>query len=230
VNGPVTKDEIISGYEYAKGEYVLLDPDELKKLRLEDDKAITIETFIRPEALDPINYTDRTYYLVPNGKIGQEPYVMLQRVMAEQNREALAHVIFAGREELVLLRSIDRLLAMTMLSYDDQIKKPTTFDDEVPERKVSAKELKLAESLVAASTSEELDYAQFHDTYTSHVKELIEAKAAGKKILIPRQREEPHIINLTDALRRSLHEAKKGSATRKSRGGHAKPVKRRKTG
>jgi DNA end-binding protein Ku len=229
IHGPVPNDEIVSGYEYAKGEYILMDADELKKLRIENDKAITIETFIRPEDLDPIYYTDRTYYLVPNGKIGQEPYAMLQRVMADEQRQALAQVIFAGRQELVLLRPIDRLLAMTMLSYETQIKKPTAFQDEVPERHVSGKELELARNLVEASTTDKLNYADFHDTYTSKVKDLIEAKAAGKKIVVPKPQEEPQIINLMDALRRSLHEAKKGGGA-KSRAGSSKAHKRRKTG
>jgi DNA end-binding protein Ku len=164
------------------------------------------------------------------GKIGQEPYAMLQQVMADQNRQAIARVIFAGREELVLLRPIERLIAMTMLSYDSQIKRPTSFEDEVPKRPVSAKELKLAESLVEASTTDELNYALFHDTYTSHVKKLIEAKAEGKRIMIPKPQEEPQIINLMDALRRSLNEARKGTGKTKARDASERHAKRRKTG
>src|SRR5262249_1861584 len=133
IHGEVNKDEIVSGYEYAKGEYIIVDPVEQNKLRTENDKAINIETFFRPEALDPIYYTERSYYLVPNGKVAQKPFAMLQKVMSNQNRYAVAQIVFAGREQLVLVRPIHDLLLMTMLSYDSQIKKPSAFEDEAPD-------------------------------------------------------------------------------------------------
>src|SRR5213594_1891857 len=74
IHGEVSNDEIVSGYEYAKGQYVLIDPEELSKLRPGSDKTINIDVFIRPEDLDPMYFTDRTYYLAPDGKVGQKPY------------------------------------------------------------------------------------------------------------------------------------------------------------
>ena len=131
--------------------------------------------------------------------------------VTEHERSAVGQVVFAGREQLVLLRPLDGLLAMTMLSYDSQVKKPTSFEDEAPEVEITDKELKLAESLVEASTADHFDFSQYHDTYTSKLKELIEAKTSGRKIVAPRStQEEPHVINLMDALRRSLDEVQKG--------------------
>ena len=186
IHGEVTKDDIVSGYEISKGEYVLVDPEEIDKLRTENDKAINIDTFIRSDAIDPIYFTERSYYLVPSGKVGQKPYAVLQKVMTEHERSAVGQVVFAGREQLVLLRPLDGLLAMTMLSYDSQVKKPTSFEDEAPEVEITDKELKLAESLVEASTADHFDFSQYHDTYTSKLKELIEAKTSGRKIVAPR--------------------------------------------
>src|SRR5438445_448220 len=108
IHGEVSKDEIVSGYEIAKGEYVIVDPEELDKLRTENDKAISIDTFIRPESIDPIYFSERSYYLAPNGKVGQKPFAVLQKVMQDEKRFAVAQVVFAGREQLVLLRPVDK--------------------------------------------------------------------------------------------------------------------------
>jgi DNA end-binding protein Ku len=219
VHGEVTKDEIVSGYEYAKGQYIIIDPKELEKLRTETDKAISIDTFLEPDALDPIYYTERSYYLVPAGKAGQKPFAMLQKIMADQKRYAIAQVVFAGREQLVVVRPLDKLLLMTMLQYADQVKKPAAFADEAPDVTISGKEMELAENLVAASTTADFDLGRYEDTYTSKLRALIEAKAAGRKIVAPAAEEEPQIINLMDALRRSLDRAQKGHALAPRHGG-----------
>jgi DNA end-binding protein Ku len=234
----VTKDEIVSGYEYAKGEYIVVDPDELDKMRTASDKSINVAAFTRPGALDPLYYTERSYYLLPSGKAGQVPYAVLQKVMTQEERYALAQLIFAGREQLAVVRPVGRLLVMTMLSFAAQVKKPAAFEDELTEVKTPAKELHLASSLIEAATVEDLDFDQYLDTYTSKLRELIEAKAEGKQLVAPAAEEQPQIINLMDALKRSLNATKKqrnhaGSKTSagrtKRRGAHGK-VARRKTG
>jgi DNA end-binding protein Ku len=236
VHGEVSKDEIVSGYEYAKGEYIVIDATEIEKLRSDSDKTITIDTFIEPDALDPLYYTERSYYLVPAGKAGQKPFAILQSIMGEQNRYAIGHVVFAGREHLVVVRPLDELLTMTMLQYAAQVKKPATFAEEVPDIKIAGKELELAESLVAASTTDDFDLARYEDTYTSTLRALIEAKAAGREIVAPVTEEEPKIINLRDALRRSLDRARKGRAPKPRQAGKRrakqprKAARKRKTG
>src|SRR5213078_3806872 len=89
IHGEVPSGEIVSGYEYTKGQYVVVDTDELSKLRSEDDKAITIDTFISPTAIDPVYYTGKTYYLVPDGPVGQKPYALLQQAMVDEKRHAV---------------------------------------------------------------------------------------------------------------------------------------------
>jgi DNA end-binding protein Ku len=222
IHGEVSNDEIVSGYEYAKGQYVLIDPAELKKLRPGADKAINVDVFILPGALDPLHYTEQSYYLTPVGTAGQKPYAVLQKVMAAENRYAVATMVFAGREHVVLVRPVGGLLVVTVLSYDAQMKKPATFQDEVPDVQVSAEEVKLARTLIEASTAEDFDFAKYRDEYTSQVKELIEAKAAGKKIVAGRTEEEPAVINLMDALRQSLDRAKHRPAKRQSKKARAK--------
>ena len=90
VHGEVRNDEIVSGYEIAKGQYVIVEPEDLNKLRTENDNAISIDVFIHPRELDPVYYSGRTYYLVPDGRVAQKPYSVLQEVMAAQERFGIA--------------------------------------------------------------------------------------------------------------------------------------------
>lgn len=221
-HGEVTKEEIVSGYKIAKDEYVLVDPTELAKLRTENDKAISIEEFIAAGALDPTYYTDRTYYLTPDGRVAEKPYAVLQRVMEEEQKQGLATMVLSGRERLVLVRPIGSLIGFTVLSYAEQVKKPAAFADDVPDVAVSDKELELARTLVEATTVKKLDLSKYEDRYTGRVEKLLEAKAAGKRITAPRAEHGPAVINLMDALRQSLDQAHSGDTKP-----HKKPPRRK---
>lgn len=204
VHGEVKQDEIVSGYESAKGQYVLINPDELDKLRSEADKAITIDTFIDPDALDPIYYGEKTYYLIPDGPVAMKPYAVIRDGMAEEGRFGVAQVVMHGKEKVVLLRPLDGLLAMNVLSYEAEIVKPGTFEAEVPKGDVSADELKLAKTLIDASTAKKFDFAKYRNTYTEKLTQLIEAKIAGKELAAPTEQEPVQVINLMDALKQSV--------------------------
>jgi DNA end-binding protein Ku len=225
IHGEVPNDEIVSGYEVADGQYVLIERQELAKLKPGADKAITIDVFIRPGDLDPVYYTDRTYYLTPDGEVGRKSYAVLRKVMADDGRYAVATMVLSGRAQVVLIRPVDKLLAATVLSYDTQLKKPSEFEGEVPDVHAGSAEMKLAKSLVEASTCDEFDFGKYQDDYTERVRDLIESRAKGRKIVAERADEEPAIINLMDALRQSLDEAKHDGKPRKPR--KAKPAHRR---
>jgi DNA end-binding protein Ku len=204
LHGEVRNEEIVSGYEYSKGQYVIVDPEELSKLRTEDEKAIKVSAFISPDALDPMYQSGRTYYLVPDGPVGQRPYAVLHQAMSQENRHAVAQVVLHGREQTVLLRPVDRLLAMSVLSYDAQVAKPSAFEEEVPEVEPSADELKLAKTLINITTPKKFDFSSYKDTYTEKLSKLIEAKIAGEEIVAPPVHEQPQILNLMEALKASV--------------------------
>src|SRR5436309_4016380 len=109
IHGEVANDQIVSGFEHAKGQYVIVDTDELDKLRSEDDKAINIDSFVKAGTLDPVYCTGKTYYLVPDGPIGQKPYAVLHDGMVDLDRQAIARVVMHGREQVVLLRAMNGL-------------------------------------------------------------------------------------------------------------------------
>ena len=212
IHGEVPNDEIVTGYEYAEGQYVIVEGSELDKLRTESDRAINIDTFIDPADLDPIYYDGRTYYLVPDTPVGHKPYAVLYKAMEKQGKYGVAQVVFSGKEQLVLIRPYEGLLTMTMLSFDNQVRKPAAFRDEIVTSEVSQQELKLAEMLIDASTADKFDFPGYEDLYTKRLTELIEAKAAGKEIVSPPAEEETQVINLMDALRQSVAKAKKEPA------------------
>jgi DNA end-binding protein Ku len=222
VHGDVPSDQIVSGYEYAKGQYVLIDTDELDKLRTENEKALNIDAFIPANSLDPIYSTGKTYYLVPDGPVGQKPYALLRDAMVELKRQAIGTVVMSGKEQIVLLRPMDNLLAMTMLSYEHQVTKPSSFNDELIKPAIEPEELKLAKTLIDASTPKKLDFAKYRDVYTEKLTKLIEAKVAGQEIVAPPIHEEAQVINLMDALRKSVAQAQ-GVA---SKGAAGKPPKK----
>jgi DNA end-binding protein Ku len=215
IHGEIPNDEIVTAYEYAKGQYIVVEQDERKRLRVENDKAIAIDTFIAPDAIDPMYFTERNYYLVPDGKVAQKPYAVLLEAMAEDERWAVGQVVFSGQGRVALVRPLGRLLAMTLLSYADQLKKPSAFEDEVPTADVTAEERKLARTLIEAATARKFDLADYSDEYIARLTKLLQARGKGKKVVTAPQAEEPAVINLMDALRQSLKQAQHGSGGKK---------------
>ena len=237
VHGEVDDDEIVSGYEVSKGKYVIVDKQERQGAKSEDDKTISMDAFIEPQAIDPIFFTGRTYYLLPDGKVGEQPYAVMLQAMREENRFAIARVVFAGRAQVAVVHPTGHILAMTLLAYESELKSPETFEDEIKQTTTTPEERKLAKSLISAATEEEFDLGQYKDEYTNKLTKLVEGKAKRTTKLVGSAREEqPAIINLMDALRQSLDQTKKGHGkalhqraaahVRKKPAGHGK----RKTG
>lgn len=212
IHGEVSADQIVSGYEFAKGQFVVIDPEELDKLRSESDKAVNIETFIPPDTINPIYYSGKTYYLVPDGPMGQKPYALLHKGMQDQGTFAVAKVVLHGREQIVVLRPLDKLIAMSILEYEQKINQPAGYEDEVPPTEISNEELKLVETLITASTSKKFDFSKYKDHYTENLTKLIEAKVQGKEIVAAPAVEEKQVINLMEALKQSVAKAQGGGA------------------
>lgn len=221
IHGEVPNDEIVMGYEYEKDKYVIFEPGELEKPNSDRSRSLVIDTFIPPDEIDPIYYDGRTYYLTPESQAAEQPYAVLYQAMAKMNRCGLATITLHGKEELVLLRPLDGLLTMTMLYYQSQVRKPELIREEIPQAagpaRVKAQELKLAQQLIEASTDKRFDFSNYEDQRTEHLKQLIEAKIAGKEIVQPpEEAEEVSVINLMDALRKSVKKTKGQAA--KARG------------
>ena len=206
-HGEVAAEDIVSGYEYAKGQYVVVDPEEVDKLRTASDKAINIQGFVDEAAIEPRYHAGRTYFVLPDGAVGQKPYALVHKVMADRHVNALAKVVIASREQLVLLRPLDGMLAMTILHHDAKVKKPAAFTDELVAQTLAEEELALTRTLVDATLIRDLDYAKYRDDYVDKLGKLIQAKVEGQEVVQVPDREEPKILNLMDALKRSVAQA-----------------------
>jgi DNA end-binding protein Ku len=207
IHGEVKGDQIVSGYEYSKDQYVIIDTDELDKLRSEDDKAVKIDAFISANAIDPAHYSGKNYYLVPDGPVGQKPFAVVRQAMVDEKRLAVAQVVMHGKEQLVVVRPLDNLLVMSVISYEHQVNKPATFADEVPPVEVAPAELDLAKMLIKTATPKKFDLAKYQDVYTQKLTKLIEAKVAGQEIVAAPAQEHAQVINLMEALKQSVAKA-----------------------
>lgn len=208
VHGEVSADEIVSGYEYSKGQYVVIDPAELDKLRSESDKSINVNAFVHADTIDPIYLSGRTYYLVPDGPVGQKAYNLIRHGMAEEGLHAVAQIVLSNKEQVVLLRPLEGVIAMAVLEYKSQVKEPSSVEDEIIETELSKPELELTKQLINSMVVEDFDLGEFRDTYTEKLTELIEAKVAGKELVSPPATQEPGVINLMDALKQSVQQVK----------------------
>ena len=206
-HGPLASGDIVSGYEYDKGRYVVIESDELAKVRQTSDRSIGILGFIDKEQIDPMNFSGRTLVLIPDGPVGQKPYALFRQTMEEDGLMALSKMVLSGREQLVCLRPLDGVIVASVLTYAERLKSPSGFADELVDAEISQEELKLTRTLVAASKIEELDLTQYRDPYTAELTQIIEAKVAGEEIVSVPDPEEPKVIHLMEALKQSIANA-----------------------
>ncbi len=226
-HGEVPNDEIVEGFEYAKGRYVEFDKEELDILRTDQEKALSIDAFVSADEIDPIYFDGRMYYLTPSGATAAEPYALLQAAMEKKKRWGIGQVVFSGREQLAVIRSLDGLLTMAMLNYDAEIRKPSEIKGEFSRPRTTASALRLAEDLISKWQDGKFDFGAYKDRYRQKVTQAIAAKKKGA-VLEPPEEEEPKVINLMDALKQSVANAgkksRRGGKTRATR----KPAARRK--
>jgi DNA end-binding protein Ku len=204
-NEVVGRDEMVKGYEYAKGQYVLFTEEELKALNPEPTNAIEIAEFVPVENVDPI-YFEKSYYLGPD-KGGDRPYRLLAEAMKQTGRAALARYAARGKDHLVLLRPFEGGLIMQQLRYADELR---SFS-EVPlgPAEVKEPELRLAIQLIDQIAAEEFHPAEYEDHVRLRTRELIEQKIQGHEITAaPPEAPRAQIIDLMAALKASLESAR----------------------
>ena len=210
LHGEVEMSSIVSGYEYSKGQYVVVEPQEIDRLRPESEKAINVDGFVPAGAVDPLHYTGKDYFLAPDGPVGVKPYRLLHRAMADDSLHAVALAVLFGREQVVVVRPYEHLLVMSPVKYAAQIKDTAEFDGDLREGEIPERELALTKQLIAATRIEDFDIAAYKDVYTERLTQLIEAKVAGREVVAAPQAEEPQVIDLMEALKQSVARAAGG--------------------
>lgn len=207
VHGEVSNDEIVSGYEYRRGKYVEVEPEELEKLRSDRERALTVDAFVPPDVVDPLYFDGRMYYLLPHQTSSEEPYAVLVAAMEREKRHAVGRVVFSGKDQIVLLRPLSRLLHMAMLNYDAEIRPPEQVAASLKGVTGLSRQVRLAQTLIRESSEDEFDFTQYKDPYRKRVEQLINAKIKGREIVAPHEDAPKQIVNLMDALKQSVHAA-----------------------
>ncbi len=206
-HGELKSEAIVSGYEHAKGNYVVVDPDDLDKLRTKTDHAVSIDGFIPADAIDATYFAGKAHYLLPDGVAGARPYALLRDGMKENDVVAIAQVVMAGREQLVMVRPHGKMLVLTGLHYPQRVRKAKEFESEVEDIKFKPEETALTKTLITASKLGSFDLDSYTDQYVTKLKKLIALKVDGKEVVQAPDHEEPKILNLMDALKKSVAEA-----------------------
>ncbi len=214
--GPVDVDEIVKGYEVSKGEYVLLEQDEIDAVKLESKKTLELTQFVDASEIDVLYY-EKPYFVVPADDLAEEAFIVLREALRRTKKVGLGQLAMRGREYVVSLKPCGRGMVLETLRYADEVHKAQGYFREIPDDKPDAELLDLAEALIDRKTAA-FDPQEFHDRYVDALKGLIERKrkANGKKIIEEKDSGETKGSNVVDLM----------AALRKSMGDKAAPAKK----
>jgi DNA end-binding protein Ku len=200
----VESDELVKGWEVAKGQYLMVEDADLEAIENHDtSRSIDISRFVRLEEVDPI-YFDRTYFLVPAGAEAQRrPYVLLLEAMKDAGVAAMGRFVLAGKEKLCLIRPMGEALALETLFVHDDVKDHAEIDEAVAGSAVKKPELDLAKQIIA-SLAAPFDANELKSEYRESLRELLEAKLEGHEIEAPAEPEPAQVVDLMEALKASV--------------------------
>jgi len=197
----VQNSEIVKGYEFEKGRWVVVEDEDIQKVRVESTRVIDLVQFTDDTAIDPI-YVDRAYYLAPDGGIASDAFAVMREGMV--GKAGIGKLALYGREYLVAIRPQKKGLVMYTLHHDAEIRSIDTIEElnSVP-TKVKPEEMKLARQVISTFESE-LNLKDYKDEYREGLRKIIDAKIAGEEVVAPDVQEPPRVVDLMEALRRSL--------------------------
>src|SRR5258706_6615194 len=210
---PLERKDLVKGFEISKGEYIQVTQEEIDSVRLESTKTIDIESFVPAEDINRL-YWDNPYYLVPDGKMAAEPFTVIREAMERSGQIALGRLVMSQRERLVALEPRDKGIVATTLRSYEEVREMKQFFDDIPNVKSDRDMIAIAEKIIAQK-EEDFDPTKFDDRYEDALKALIEEKRKGHKIVRPKEPEPSNVINLMDALKKSLSSSGSGGGGKK---------------
>jgi DNA end-binding protein Ku len=215
---PVPREELVKGYEYEKGKYVLLDQKEIDELKLESKQTIELVRFVDPSAIDA-RYFERPYYLLPDGESAEEGYAIMLKALKQADKVGVGNFILRGQGNIVALKPCGKGLLLEILRHADEIKSADTFFKEVPDVKVDKEALELAVELIERKSGA-FEPEKFKDEYTEAVWELINAKIEHRAPTVETgEAPTAKVINIMDALKKSVKAQGKQAAPSKGQQG-----------
>src|SRR5215510_1838692 len=212
----VRPDEIVKGYQVDKGRYVEINDEEIRAIALESTKTIEIDEFVPRAEIDDL-YLIRPYYIAPDGKVGQDAFAVIRDVIRQMNMVAIGRVVLTSREHVIALEARGKGLMGTLLRYPYEVRDENEYFDDIQSPKLSKDMMDLAQHIVKTKSGH-FEPEKFKDRYEAELKELIAKKSKGIKIEAPTEREPTKVINLMDALRRSVKSEQPGRKQQTKRG------------
>jgi DNA end-binding protein Ku len=197
----VANTELVKGYEFEKGRYVVVGEEDIEKVRVESTRVINLEKFTDDTEIDPI-YLERPYYLAPDGPVAREAFAVIREGM--KGKAGIGKVALYGREYLVKVQPREKGLVMYTLRHANEIRSMEAIDElaDMPE-KLKADEVRLAQQVMATFEGE-VDFESYKDEYQVGLREIIDAKIEGREIVAQEIQAPPKVVNLMEALRKSL--------------------------
>lgn len=215
-HGPVENEDIVKGYEYEKGRYITLEPEEIENLRIELKKTMEIIQFVETHEIDPI-YFERPYFTVPDGELAEEGFLVIRDALRQTRKIGLGQVVLGGRERIVALRPCGRGMMLETLRYADEVRDADRYFDEIEQIDVDEDQVSLAKELIERKIAP-FDPSKFRDHYRTALKELIKAKVEEREPPEAEEREyAENVVDLMDALKRSVAGSKRTGASGSSK-------------
>lgn len=226
--GEVERSELVKGYEYEKGKYVVVTAEEIDKVRIESSQSIVIDRFVDAADVDPI-YLDTPYYLAPDGAVAEETFVVLHEAMRSEKKVALSRLVVSTREHPISIAVRDKGFQVTTLRTADEVQDARRYFAEIGDAKPEKEMLELARQLIRQKAGK-FEPASFRDRYQDALMALVQAKIKGQEPVLAEAPERgAQVIDLMEALKRSLGgdsgEARKPPARSKTASGKAKSEK-----
>ena len=218
--GPVDRDDIIKGYEISKGNYVLLEDEEIEAVKIESKKTLELVQFVDSCEIDPL-YFEKPYYVAPKDELAEEAFVVLREALRKAKKVALGQLSVRGSEKLVALKPCGKGLLLETLRYADEVRQGQTFFADIDESKPKKELLDLAATLIE-QRSAPFDASEYHDRYVDALRKLIDKKAKSKsKTAVIEDVDDPdasgsNVIDLMAALKQSVDDENEGA---KAKGG-----------
>ena len=230
--GPVDRDEILKGFEVEKGEYVLLDPEEIEKVKLESRKTLELTQFVDLGDIDAIYY-DKPYFVVPADDLAEEAFIVLREALRASKKVGIGQLAMRGQEYVVSLKPCGRGMVLETLRYADEVHKASAYFRDIGDAKPDADLLDLAQTLIAKKAGD-FDAADYHNRYVDALKSLIAEKMKRKGARVIQDPDDDHspakgsnVIDLMAALKKSLESGpKKSPAPAKASAAKTKPVRK----
>ena len=217
--GPIDRDDIIKGYEVSKGEYVLLDDEEIGAVKIESKRTLELVQFVDACEIDPL-YFEKPYYVAPKDELAEEAFIVLREALRKAGKVGLGQLSIRGSEKLVALKPCGKGLLLETLRYADEVRKGQSFFSEIEEAKPKKELLDLAQTLIDQKSAP-FDAGEFEDRYVEALKKLIDKKAkskSGKKVIEdvdePEAGSGGNVIDLMAALKKSVGDDKASSKSK----------------